>query len=89
MNESAMQELRKFVAPELVFGVGSLSLVGRYSLNFGTKKVLVVTDPGVIVAGWSGKAIDALSASLIRNVVFSGVSSNPRAEEVMSTSEFP
>ena len=42
-------ELRKFVAPEFVFGVGARKLVGRYAANFGAHKVLVVTDAGVIV----------------------------------------
>ncbi len=45
-------ELRKFVAPEFVFGVGARHLVGRYAANFGAHKVLVVTDSGVIAAGW-------------------------------------
>ncbi len=83
-----MQELRKFVAPEFVFGPGSLSLVGRYAINFGAQKVLVVTDPGVIAAGWSGKIIDTLDAAGITSVVFSAISPNPRDEEVMAGAEF-
>lgn len=83
-----MQELRKFVAPEFVFGCGSLNLAGRYAANFGAEKVLIVTDPGVIAAGWCGKVKDVLDAAGIANVVFSAVSPNPRAEEVMSGAEF-
>lgn len=83
-----MQELRKFVSPEFVFGVGALILVDRYATNFGARKVLVVTDPGVTAAGWAGKVIDALTAAGISSVVFSGVSPNPRAEEVMTGAEF-
>jgi alcohol dehydrogenase class IV len=47
-------ELRKFVAPEYVFGVGARNLVGRYAKNLGGRKVLVVSDPGVVAAGWTG-----------------------------------
>ncbi|RJX36276.1 MAG: iron-containing alcohol dehydrogenase [Desulfurivibrio sp.] len=83
-----MQELRKFVAPEFVFGCGSLNLVGRYANNFGAEKVLIVSDPGVIVAGWCGKVQDVLAAAGIASVVFSAVSANPRAEEVMAGAEF-
>lgn len=83
-----MQELRKFVAPEFVFGPGALNLVGRYAMNFGAQKVLVVTDPGVIAAGWSGKIIDALDAAGVISIVFSEVSPNPRDAEVMSGAEF-
>lgn len=83
-----MQDLRKFVAPEFVFGCGSLNLAGRYAANFGAEKVLIVTDPGVIAAGWCGKVKDVLDAAGIASVVFSAVSPNPRAEEVMSGAEF-
>ncbi len=48
-----MYELRKFVAPEFIFGVGARHEVGRYALNFGARRALVVTDPGVIDAGWA------------------------------------
>lgn len=78
-----MHNLRKFVAPEFVFGDGSIDLVGRYAANFGARKVLLVTDGGVTQAGWSGRVADSLVASKIEPVMFSAVSSNPRAEEVM------
>ena len=42
--------LRKFVAPEFVFGVGARHLAGRYAKNLGGRKILVVSDPGVIAA---------------------------------------
>ena len=54
MNRDPPSELRKFVAPEFVYGFGALALTGRYAKNFGAKKVLVVTDPGVVQAGWAG-----------------------------------
>ena len=82
-----MLHLRKFVAPEFVFGSGAIDLVGRYAANFGAEKVLVVTDPGVIAAGWSGKVVENLAAVGIENQIFSQVSPNPRAEEVMAGSE--
>ncbi len=56
-----MMELRKFVAPEFIFGVGAMGLVGRYLSNFGAKKVLVVSDQRVIDAGWTGKIVDLLT----------------------------
>ena len=33
-------ELRKFVAPEIVFGLDARLLAGRYVKNFGAQKVL-------------------------------------------------
>lgn len=43
--------LRKCVAPEFVFGVDARKMAGKYAKNLGIKKVLIVTDPGVIRAG--------------------------------------
>lgn len=83
-----MNELRKFVAPEFVFGEGALSFVGRYARNFGALKVLVVSDPGVIAAGWCRKVVDNLEQAGIPSVVFSDVSPNPRAGQVMKGAEF-
>lgn len=82
-----MLNLRKFVAPEFVFGDGAIGLVGRYAANFGAEKVLVVTDPGVGAAGWSGQVIDTLATAGIDSIVFDTVSPNPRAEEVMAGSD--
>lgn len=80
-------ELRKFVAPEFIFGAGALQLVGRYLQNFGAHKALVVSDTGLIAAGWAGKVIDLLEATDIRYAVFSEVSPNPRDHEVMAGAE--
>lgn len=84
---SALPELRKFVSPEFIFGEGALSLAGRYARNFGANKVLVVTDEGVLRAGWTGKVIDSLEEEGLRYAVFSGVRPNTRAEHVMRGAE--
>ena len=49
--------LRKFVAPEFILGTGARNLVARYAKNLGTRKVLLVTDPGVQAAGWTDVAL--------------------------------
>jgi len=41
------QQLRRFVAPEIIFGVGALQLAGQYGRNLGGSKALIVSDPGV------------------------------------------
>ena len=82
MNSSF--ELRKFVAPEFVFGVGALSMVGSYARNFGASKVLVVSDDGVMKAGWTDKAIKSLEEEGISCIVFSDLTPNPKAGEIMA-----
>ncbi|OHB25703.1 MAG: alcohol dehydrogenase [Desulfuromonadaceae bacterium GWC2_58_13] len=80
-------ELRKFVAPEFIFGVGARRQAGRYARNLGARKLLVVTDPGVIAAGWTKDVTDSIEQAGLPYTIFSGVSPNPRAEEVMTGAE--
>ena len=83
-----MLELRKFVAPEIVFGPDAINLLGRYLINFGARRVLVVTDPGIIAAGWADRISSLIEEAGIESAVFSAVSANPRSEEVMAGAEF-
>jgi alcohol dehydrogenase len=80
-------ELRKFVTPEFVFGTGARFLAGRYALNSGARKVLVVTDPGVIAAGWVDPLLERMQADGLSYTVYADVHSNPRDEEVMAGAE--
>ena len=86
-GSSQALELRKFVAPEFVFGFGARQLAGRYARNLGARKVLVVTDPGVMQAGWTGDVLRNLEAEDISCTVYSHVTPNPREEEVMAGAE--
>jgi alcohol dehydrogenase len=87
MSDPGILAQRKFVAPEFIFGVGARDLVGRYARNLGVHKVLVVSDPGVLAAGWTAQATRSLEAQRIPFVIFSDVSPNPRAEQVMAGAE--
>ena len=75
--------LRKFVAPEIIFGSGARMLVGKYARQFSTRKALIVTDPGVIAAGWLKDVQTSLNEAEIPFHIFSNVKPNPRSGEVM------
>jgi len=78
-----MIKLRKFVSPEIIFGNGARSLAGKYASQFGAKKVMIVTDPGVTLAGWLTEIVKSVEEAGIAYTIFSQISPNPRAEEVM------
>lgn len=82
-----LRELRKFVAPEVVFGVGARQLAGQHARNLGAQHALLVTDSGVIGAGWAGEVQTSLEHAGVGWSLFSGVSPNPRAEEIMAGAE--
>lgn len=46
-----LSQLRKFVSPEIIFGAGCRHSVANYVKTFGARKVLLVSDPGVLAAG--------------------------------------
>lgn len=87
MNLNSSLELRKFVAPEFIFGVDARHLAGRYAENYAIRKALVVTDPGVIKAGWTDDVTASMDAAGIPYAIFSDITSNPRIDEVMEGSK--
>jgi alcohol dehydrogenase class IV len=87
VTQEAMTELRKFVAPEFVFGPGSARLAGRYAKNLRFRKALVVTGPNLIRLGWAGQVIDSLREAGVATTIFADVTPNPRDYEVMAGAE--
>jgi alcohol dehydrogenase len=75
-------ELRKFLAPEIIFGVGALHLAGQYGRNLGGSKALVVSDPGVLAAGWTQQVLASVEAAGLESALFTQVTPNPRFDEV-------
>lgn len=74
--------ISKFVTPEIIFGCGSLSQIGESALRLGASKVFVVSDEGVIRAGWVEKALHYLHAVGLKTSVFSALTTNPKDGEV-------
>jgi alcohol dehydrogenase len=83
MTDSSVFELRKFVAPEIVYGEDARFLAGRYAAIFQAETILVVTDPGIISSGITGDVLQSLDDAGITYTVFSDIDPNPRAESVM------
>ena len=87
MNTYVPIEMRKFVAPEFLFGAGSIDMIANYIRNLGVRKVMLVTDPGVINAGWAALVGTRIEKESVPHIVFSDVSPNPRDTEVMKGAE--
>ncbi|MEZ4600882.1 MAG: iron-containing alcohol dehydrogenase [Syntrophotaleaceae bacterium] len=75
-------DISKFVVPEIIFGTGALRHIGESAARIGASKVLVVSDAGLIEAGWVEKTLHFLNKAELKFVVFSSVSSNPKDFQV-------
>ncbi len=72
----------KFLVPEVVFGVGTIGEVGDAVRRMGGSRALVVTDEGVLAAGWADRAVHHLHAAAVDLRVWHGVTPNPKDHEV-------
>ena len=80
----ALYEMRKFVAPAFIFGVGARRRVGYYARHLRARRVLIVSDPGVIAAGWLKDVQADLIDAGIESVIFHALTCNPKDHEVMA-----
>ncbi len=61
----------------LVFGVDSLDRIGELGRDLGLKKVLLVTDPGIVQAGHPARAVNILQTAGLAVTIFDKVEENP------------
>jgi alcohol dehydrogenase len=66
----------------LVFGVNSVERVGELARGLGAKRVLVVTDPGIVTAGHAERVERLLQSSGLGVVTFDQVRENPTTRDV-------
>jgi alcohol dehydrogenase len=81
------QRICKFLVPELVFGEGSLSEAGHAARRLGARRAFLVTDPGVIEAGWADALATHLRDADLPYSCWSGVTPNPKDHEVAAGHE--
>lgn len=86
-SDNIQLEIRKFVAPEYIFGLDARLWVGSYCQKLGGRKVFLATDKGLMQTKWLAEIEDKLKESSIQYEVYSNISPNPRDFEVMEGAE--
>ena len=74
--------LAKFHAPEIVFGPGALAELGHCAARLGARRPFLVTDPGLIEAGWVDEAVACLRQSQLYPALWHDVTPNPKDHEI-------
>ncbi len=79
-NKPSPSVLRAFDFPSrtrLVFGAGSMTRVGEFARETGAKKVLLVTDAGIVAAGHAARVQNELIVAGLRVTLFDKARENP------------
>lgn len=79
---TAYESLQKFEVPEIIHGLGALGIAGQCAKRLGGERVLLVTDPGIIAAGWVDEALGYIRAEGLKCIVYDNVTTNPRDFQV-------
>lgn len=80
--------LLKFHAPEIVFGIDSMAEAAHAAMRLGALRPLLVTDPGLIEAGWVTELVGHLREQGITAQVWSHLTPNPKDHEIQAGHEF-
>jgi alcohol dehydrogenase len=67
----------------IVFGAGRLAELGELAASLGDiKRVLVVSDPGVVAAGHTQRGMESLKAAGLTTQLFDGLHENPTTAHI-------
>ncbi|MGI9519850.1 MAG: iron-containing alcohol dehydrogenase family protein [Pirellulaceae bacterium] len=72
----------------MVFGNDSIDQLGQQAAGLGVKRVLVVSDPGIVEAGHSQHGVDALTKAGLTTALFDEAHENPTTDDVQRGVEF-
>lgn len=80
--------LLKFHAPEIVFGFDSMVEAAHAAVRLGALRPMLVTDPGLIEAGWVDEMVGHLAAQGVQCRPWSALTPNPKDHEITAGYEF-
>jgi alcohol dehydrogenase class IV len=72
----------------LTFGFGAVETVAEKAKEFGKRKILIITDKGVVAAGLLEKVLTPLEQAGVQAHIFDQIEPNPRDYTVVKAFEF-
>ncbi len=84
----AMESFDFRPSTRVLFGKGSLAQLGELAGELAGKRILIVTDPGIVAAGIVDRAVASLMAKSPDVSVFDGTGENPTTEHVDAGAAF-
>ena len=83
-QDIARETVFTYGAPQLKFGTGASDEVGHDLLQYGVRRALVVTDPGVAATGHPQRIADQMAQFGIEAMVYDGAHVEPTDESMQS-----
>ncbi len=80
--------ISKFAIPEIIFGRGSIAHLASCAKRLGARRVLLVSDQGLVGVGWVDRIMDILRDNGLEWIYFDAVSCNPRDYQIHAGAEF-
>jgi alcohol dehydrogenase len=77
----------KFLIPEIIFGIGTLAEVGGAVRRVGGLRPMLVSDEGVLAAGWVERALPHLADVGVQWRLWHGLTPNPKDVEIAAAFE--
>jgi alcohol dehydrogenase len=68
----------------MVFGPDTIDRLGAIAAEYGWRRAMVVSDPGIVSAGHVQRGIDSLSKAGLETTLFDGARENPTTTHVAS-----
>jgi 1,3-propanediol dehydrogenase len=87
ISSGTRRRVSKFVIPEVIFGIGTLAEVGGAVRRVGGHRPMLVSDPGVLAAGWVDRALPYLADVRVRSRLWHDLTPNPKDFEVEAAFE--
>ncbi|RNB85261.1 iron-containing alcohol dehydrogenase [Brevibacillus nitrificans] len=75
-------QISKFMTPEIIFGNQSIAQIGESLRRLGATRVFLVSDPGVVNAGWVERIMQILSQQKLAYHLWTNVTANPKDYEI-------
>ncbi|WP_300162385.1 iron-containing alcohol dehydrogenase [Solidesulfovibrio sp.] len=79
--------ISKFAIPEIIFGRGSIVHLASCAKRLGGRRVLLVSDQGLVAAGWVDRIMEILRDNGLEWIYYDAVNSNPRDYQVHEGAE--
>ncbi len=74
--------MHKYLVPEILFGVGAMSELGEVIREIGAERPFVVSDQGLMAAGWTSQAEKILRLAGLDVYLWNDLTPNPKDFEV-------